>query len=72
MSRDCFGNPTPGVPPSISDTFHDIQRYACVPLDIRMDFHDARVNALIGRESPERAWALMRRMNLIRLKEAGR
>lgn len=62
---DCFGNPTPGIPPSIIDDFHSIKRYACVPYEIRDRYHRARTDALIGRGSPDAAWAIMRRMNLI-------
>ena len=64
MSRDCFGNPTPGIPPSISDTFADIQRYKPIPLEQRMKYHRARTDAMIGRGDPERAWGLLRRIHL--------
>lgn len=63
MAADCFGNPTP-YPPSISDTFADIQRYKPIPLAQRMEYHYARTDAMIGRGSNERAWGLLRRMNL--------
>ena len=64
MSRDCFGNPTPGIPPSISDTYHDIQTYKGVPFEQRMEYHYARTNAMIGRGSAELAWGMLRRMHL--------
>lgn len=62
MSTDCFGNPTPGIPPSISDTFADIQTYRDVPYTLRAEYHRARVNAMIGRGSADDAWALLRRV----------
>lgn len=55
---DCFGNPTPGVPPSISDDFASIQRYAAIPWAQRYAYHVARVDALIGRTDPQHAWRL--------------
>lgn len=63
-THDCFGNATPGIPPSISDTFHDIQTYAPIPFDQRMAYHYARTDAMVGRAPVERAWGLLRRMNL--------
>lgn len=61
---DCFGNPTPGIPPSISDTFYDVKRYAPIPFDQRMEYHHARIDALIGRGDPEIAWGKLRRIHL--------
>lgn len=61
---DCFGNPTPGIPPSISDTYHDIKTYAVVDFDTRYRYHHARTDAMIGRGDPEKAWAILRKMNL--------
>jgi hypothetical protein len=66
---DCFGNPTPGIPPSISDTFADIRTYGVVPLDLRMEYHYARTDAMIGRGPAEHAWELLARMNRIRQAE---
>lgn len=57
---DCFGNPTPGIPPSISDTFADIEHYRHVPVMTRIEYHDARVAAMIGRGDPQYAWMLLR------------
>jgi hypothetical protein len=65
-TTDCFGNPTPGIPGSISDTYADIQVYAVVPLAMRLDYHYARIDALMGRESPERAWNLLAEMDRMR------
>lgn len=64
MSRDCFGNATPGIPPSIADTFADIERYRPIPLSQRLEYHYARTDAMIGRGDPEVAWAKLRLMNL--------
>lgn len=64
MSRDCFGNPTPGIPPSISDTHHDILTYKPIPFEQRMEYHYARVDAMIGRAPADVVWAKLRRMNL--------
>jgi len=61
--HDCFGSPTPGIPPSISDTFADIQTYKPVPYALKAEYHEARVNAMIGREPADRAWVLLRRIN---------
>ena len=61
---DCFGNPTPGIPPSISDTFSDIQRYKSIPWAQRDAYHRARVDALIGRADPAIAWGKLRRIHL--------
>ena len=65
MTTDCFGNPTPGIPPSISDTFDAIQTYKVVPFETRMEYHYARTDLMIGRGDSERAWALIRKMNLM-------
>ncbi len=60
---DCFGNPTPGIPPSICDTFADIARYKPIPWADRYAYHQARTDALIGRGDPAIAWAKLRDMN---------
>ena len=64
MASDCFGNPT-DFPPSICDTFHDIQTYGVVPWEVRDEYHRARTAAMIGRGSREHAWGLFRRLNLM-------
>lgn len=64
MTTDCFDNPTPGVPPSISDTFAAIRRYATIPWSQRDDYHRARVDAMIGHGSHADAWDKLREMNL--------
>jgi hypothetical protein len=63
MAADIFGNPTP-YPPSIADTFADIQRYACVPLDVRLAYLDLRSDAMVGRATAEDAWARLRWIHL--------
>jgi hypothetical protein len=62
MTHDCFGNPTPGIPPSISDTHHDITRFRPVPFGRRLEYHYARINALVGRAPADRAWTLYYQM----------
>lgn len=63
MSADCFGNHTP-YPPSISDTYADIQRYAHVPLDVRMEYHYLCTDAMVGRATVEQAWARLHWIHL--------
>lgn len=54
-----MSRPAP-YPPSISDTYYDIQLYACVPFEERMAYHYARTDAMIGRGTAEAAWAKLR------------
>jgi hypothetical protein len=74
MTYDCFGNPTPGIPPSIADDFASIVRYAPIPWAQRDAYHMARVDALIGRGDPEIAWSMLCKMKdeLWRLEDKAR
>jgi hypothetical protein len=56
VTHDCFGNPTPGIPPSISDDFASIERWRHVPFQARLMYHYARTDAMIGRLPVAAAW----------------
>lgn len=62
MTHDCFGNPTPGIPPAIADTFYDIELFRPIPFAQRYEYMNARTTAMIGQGDPEVAWTLYYRM----------
>lgn len=63
MTYDCFGNATPGIPPSIADDFASIDRYRPIPVTRRLDYNDARVTAMIGTGDARVAWDMYHAMN---------